>query len=103
VVVTLQPLATITGRVADADDDAVSGATIRTDPLPSGGFSLSLGQVATDQEGRFRVPNVPPGCDYQLVAETGVASKRRRVAFFKKASVRAGETTDVGKIRFEKD
>ena len=33
-VVTLEPLATITGRVVDADGNPVSGATIRPDLLP---------------------------------------------------------------------
>ena len=36
VTVTLEPLATITGRVVDADGNPVSGATIRTDPQPGG-------------------------------------------------------------------
>src|SRR5262249_14610391 len=39
VVVTLEPLATITGRVVDADGNPVSGATIRPALLPSGDFS----------------------------------------------------------------
>ena len=58
--VTLEPLATITGRVADADGNPVSGATVRPDLLPSGRFfSLNLPQVATDDKGRFVVPDVP--------------------------------------------
>ena len=40
VVVKLAPLATITGRVADADGNPVSGATIRPDVLPAGDFAL---------------------------------------------------------------
>ena len=52
--VALEPLATLAGRVVDADGNPVSGAAIRTDPLPGGDFSLSLGQVATDKEGTVR-------------------------------------------------
>ena len=96
-------MATIVGRVADADGNPVSGATIRTDPQPGGSFSLSLGQVATDKEGRFVVPDVPIGCKYSLVVESGLASKNRRVAFFENATVRPGESTDVGEIRFKRD
>ncbi len=75
VTVTLEPLATIVGRVADADGNPVSGATIRTDPLPGGGFSLSLGQVASANEGRFVVPNVPVGCEYTLVVESRIRAQ----------------------------
>jgi len=103
VTVTLEPLATIVGRVADVDGNPVSGATIRTDPLPGGDFSLSLGQVVSGTEGRFVVPDVPIGCKYSLVVESGFAAKHRRVAFSENATVRPGESTDVGEIRFKRD
>ena len=48
VVVELEPLATITGRVVDADGNPVPGATIRPDLIPGGDFSLEPRQVATD-------------------------------------------------------
>ncbi len=70
-VVTLEPAATIIGRVLDADGNPVSGATVRTDPQPSGDFRVSLPQVATDKDGRFTVPDVPTGCEYSLVVESG--------------------------------
>jgi Carboxypeptidase regulatory-like domain len=103
VVVTLEPAATITGRILDADGNPVSGATIRTDPEPGGDFSISLPQVASDMDGRFTVPDVPTGCEYSLAVESGATIKQRRVAFFQHAAVRPGETTDVGEIRFKKD
>ena len=103
VMVTLEPMATIVGHVADVDGNPVSGATIRTDPLPGGDFNLRLSRVASDREGRFVVPKVPDGCKYNLVVESGIAPKSRRVAFFRDASVRPGETSDVGDIRFKND
>jgi hypothetical protein len=103
VTVTLEPMATIVGRVADVDGNPVSGATIRTDPQPGGDFSLHLGQVVSDKEGRFVVPNVPIGCKYNLVVESGLASKNRRVAFSSDVTVRPGESTDFGEIRFKRD
>ena len=45
VVVTLEPLAAMTGRVVDADGNPVPGATVRPDVLPRGDFSLRLSQV----------------------------------------------------------
>ena len=103
VTVTLEPMAIIVGRIADEDGNPVSGATIRTDPLPGGDFSLSLGQVATDKEGRFVVPDVPIGCKYTLVVESGLAAKNRHVAFSKDQVVQPGKSTDVGEIRFTRD
>ncbi|HKI21484.1 MAG TPA: carboxypeptidase-like regulatory domain-containing protein, partial [Isosphaeraceae bacterium] len=100
VVVTLVPSATITGRIVDADGNPVSGATIRPGLKPGGDFSLSLPRVASGNDGRFTVPNVPTGCGYSLVADSGAEVSRRRYAF-KDANVRPGETTDVGEIRWK--
>jgi hypothetical protein len=101
VVVTLQPLAAIAGRVADADGNPVARANVRPDLLPSGDFSLHLSDLVTDEKGRFRVADVPTGCDYSLAVDSGGALKMRRFAFSSNAKVRPGETTDVGDIRFK--
>lgn len=98
VVVTLEPSATITGRIVDPDGNPVSGATIRPWLKPQASFSLSLPQIASGSDGRFTVPDVPTGCEYSLVAESRAGLSQRRVAF-KDAAVRAGETTDVGEMR----
>jgi hypothetical protein len=100
VVVTLEPSATITGRIVDPDGNPVSGATIRPGLKPGGDFSLSLPQIASGSDGRFTLPNVPIGCEYSLVAESGAGIARRRHAF-KDAAVRPGETTDVGDIKLK--
>jgi protocatechuate 3,4-dioxygenase beta subunit len=95
--VRLEPLATIAGRVVDLDGNPVAVARIRPDLLPSGDYSESLRGAVTDNEGRFRVENVPVGCEYSLLvlppATIGdwLASK--------KVSVKPGETIDVGDIR----
>jgi hypothetical protein len=102
VVVTLQPLAAITGRVADADGNPVAKAIVRPDLLPSGSFSLHLSEVVTDEKGQFRVPDVPTGCDYSLAVDSGGAIKTRRFAFSSNAKVQPGKTTDVGNINFKK-
>jgi hypothetical protein len=99
--VLLEPLAMIVGRVVDAESNPVAGAVIVTDPLPSGSYSLTLGQVAADKQGRFVVPNVPAGCDYRLTAERGFTGERVHFASRERVSVRTGETTDVGEVRFQ--
>ena len=60
------------------------------------------GWLTSDATGKFVRSDVPTGCKYSLVVESGMAVKDRRVAF-KDATVRAGETTDVGEIRFKND
>lgn len=100
IVVALEPTATIAGRIVDPDGDPVSGATIRPWLKPGGSYALSLPAVVSGTDGRFTVPNVPTGCDYSLVAESGESSRQRRFAF-KDAAVRPGETTDVGDIRLK--
>jgi beta-lactamase regulating signal transducer with metallopeptidase domain/protocatechuate 3,4-dioxygenase beta subunit len=100
VVVTLEPSATIAGRIVDPDGNPVSGATIRPGLKPGGDYSLGLPEVASGSDGRFTVPNVPTGCGYSLVAESGAMIGRRRFAV-KDAAVRPGETTDVGEIRWK--
>ncbi len=102
VVVTMDPTATIKGRVVDADGNPVPGSTVRVDVQPTEGFVHQLAQVVADRDGRFEAAQVPVGCEYGLVVESGTMIKERRVAFGK-ASVKPGETTDVGEIRFKND
>ena len=103
VVVKLAPLAAITGRVVDGDGNPVAGASVRPDVLPGGDYALSLGQVATDSDGRFRILGIPTGCDYPLAVETSAPLKERRFAFHNRAAVKPRETTDVGEIKFGRD
>jgi len=102
VVVTIASTATIKGRVVDADGNPVPATTVRVDVEPTEGFLHQLANVAANRDGRFEVLKVPVGCEYGLVAESGTMIKQRRVAFGK-ASVKPGETTDVGEIRFKND
>ncbi len=102
VVVTIGPTAAITGRVVDADGNPVPGATVRVDVEPTEGFVHQLANVVAGRDGRFDVLKVPVGCEYGLVAESGTMMKQRLVAF-STAKVKAGQTTDVGEIRFKND
>jgi len=103
VVVTLEPLATITGRVLDADRNPVSGATIRPDLLPGGDFSPRLDQVSAGPDGRFTVPDVPAGCEYGLAVESSDQLPNRRFAYSKDVKVKPGATTELSEIRFKND
>ena len=102
VMVTLEPPATIVGRVADADGNPVSGATVRAWLSPFGSNRPSLPEVATGKDGRFQAPDVPAGVDYLLVISSGGNLMGSRTVR-SQAKVRAGETTDVGEVRFKGD
>jgi beta-lactamase regulating signal transducer with metallopeptidase domain len=101
--VTLLPLATITGRVLDAEGEPVAGALVRPGLHPGGDFSPDLRQVSTDKEGRFVVPNVPTGCEYGLSVEDMAPIRNRHFAYHSKVSVEPGKTVDAGEIRFKSD
>jgi hypothetical protein len=70
--------------------------------LPAGDFALRLSQTATDSDGRFRVVDVPTGCDYGLRVETR-APRQFQFAYHDKTAVTPGETTDVGEITFKRE
>lgn len=102
VVVTLAPMAVIRGRTVDADGNPVPASQIRVDVAKSEGFVHQLATVTSDSEGRFEVTNVPSGSEYGLVAESGTMLKQRRVVFGK-ATVKPGETTDIGDLVFKRE
>jgi RNA polymerase sigma factor (sigma-70 family) len=103
VTVTLEPLARIRGTVVDANGKPVSGAIVRSDPWPhtSGGFNLSLGQIASGHAGEFVMPDVPAGCDYNLAFQQSSTVEAANQTIFREAKVRPGESTDMGVVRFE--
>ena len=86
----------------DADGNPVPGATMRVDVEPTEGFINTLTSVGSDRNGKFEVLNVPTGCEYGLVVESGTMIKEHRAAFGN-ARVKPGETTDAGDIRFKND
>jgi beta-lactamase regulating signal transducer with metallopeptidase domain len=103
-VVTLEPLATIAGRVEDSDGNPVSGAVVWATLLPPGSNNSRLNRVATGQNGRFQVQDVPTGCDYSLVVQTrGIPNIGRTTMHPTPVIVRPGQTTDVGTIQLKRN
>ena len=101
VVVSLAPVATIRGRVVDAEGNPVAAAKIRPDVLPHGDFGLSLANVVTGADGRFVIEDLPAGCDYGIAVETTEPIKGRRYAHHPRAAVKPAETTEIGDIKIE--
>jgi hypothetical protein len=99
VVVALEPLATIAGRVVDADGAASPGASIMTLLFPPEDYPLQLGEVSSDANGRFAVTNVPIGGEYGVYVRGAPSVKSNPYAKAEKVVVKPGETTDVGELR----
>ena len=67
--VTLEPCATVKGRLVDEDGEPIVGIGIRVDLKPGGDFSKHLERMTTDREGRFIHRSIVPGTQYSLYAE----------------------------------
>jgi hypothetical protein len=107
VVVMLEPLASIMGRVTAADGKPGTWVAVISHPLDwSPFFGLDRG-LSTDGDGKFVVPDVPVGCQYKIqanattAAEAGTGFTSISAEAPKPVSVRPGQTTDVGEIRFK--
>ncbi len=105
VVVTLEPSATITGRIVDRDDNPVSGASIHCYPKESTmDYRIQLPELSSGPDGRFTLANVPTGCGYSIVAEghSLATDVSERGFATRDLTVRPGETTDLGEISLQR-
>ncbi|MHB1558389.1 MAG: M56 family metallopeptidase [Isosphaeraceae bacterium] len=103
VVVKLEPAATITGRVVDADNQPVPGALVGTQPQPGGDFSPRLPEIVSGKDGRFSFTNIPVGCQYGLFARSGASYVDTKFAVRRDINVRPGEMTDIGDLKFDRN
>ncbi|WP_422928773.1 M56 family metallopeptidase [Singulisphaera sp. PoT] len=100
--ITLEPLASITGRILDIEGNPVALATITTNLIPSENFTASLEPVLTGPDGRFIVPEVPVGCRYSLWAESPEVAKHTAiVGLGREIEVKPGAVIDIGDLRFK--
>jgi hypothetical protein len=96
----LEPLTTITGRVVDPDGTPVAAADILPGLPPGGDFSLRLRGGETDADGRFRVENVPVGCEYTLLVLPPASAEDRLAS--ETVSVKPRETIDIGNVALKR-
>src|SRR5262249_43904873 len=97
VTVRMEPGATVTGRLVDADGKPRAGVDLevsfRTKERPRWrGYSPAT--IRTDREGRFRLAALLPGYQFRLQADKGVMEFGR--------TLRSGETMDLGDWSFKK-
>jgi RNA polymerase sigma factor (sigma-70 family) len=100
VVVKLQPLATITGRLLDLDGEPLAGHYL-SGYFEDGQLNLKRGWAGffgatTDKDGRFRATVIP---GVQVGAYFSVSPSRLGSKVFQKLTLKPGQTHDVGAVR----
>jgi beta-lactamase regulating signal transducer with metallopeptidase domain len=98
--VKLEPCATLTGRVVDAEGTGVAGVLIHAH---AEGLSPGLlNTVRTGADGRFSHPYLTGGCKYEIVLakpRSGGAFSNRQLPGIQ---LEAGKTKDLGEIKLSK-
>lgn len=98
--VTLEPCATIHGRVVNENRQPVSGGRIGIGVLPPETHGSELKSVATDREGRFAHAGVLPGTNYVVYFES---ARIESTVLAEEVSVEPGEIIDLGTIDVTSD
>jgi len=96
--VKLEPCATLTGRVVDADGAAMEGVVVNADAQ---GLQPNLiNAVQTGADGRFTHPYLTGGCQYEVEFFKPMKGIFRQL---KGIRVEAGQTKDLGEIKPKRD
>jgi hypothetical protein len=98
VTVRLQPGASVTGRLVDANGKPWAGVELEVSFLPKGWGSwhdYSPERIRTDRHGRFRIELLIPGYKFRLSDGTGVLPIG--------AGLRAGGTKDLGDVQMKEE
>ncbi len=121
-VVRLEPLGTLAGRIVDAEGKPLEAIGVTTYPytkeefdnLPhetvafQGGFGITLGlwhaftthEMTTGADGMFRFEGLLPGLTYQVYASRGDLKKANTLLLSKgNVKVEAGKTNDLGDLK----
>jgi beta-lactamase regulating signal transducer with metallopeptidase domain len=93
----LEPWAALTGRVIDADGDAMQGVRVSSGKSSQEWGVLPLHyDFAVDSEGRFKIEGLAPGAPYALAANRAV---RGLGTLVENVQLTAGETKDLGDLK----
>lgn len=99
--VTLEPCATVKGRVVDADGVPVKGLLILASAHGDFGSLRAPGTpVVCDAGGRFLCANLAPGCDYYSLQALGGGFAGDTVV--EKLVIAAGKTIDLGDVKVKR-
>jgi RNA polymerase sigma factor (sigma-70 family) len=102
IAVTLQPAASVTGKVVDDNGRPLGhGAIMLTFRREKGGpLETHWRDVRTDAEGKFRIDGLLPGMIYSATVQPPNSAYRRSI--FEALTLKAGESKDVGTVKSKK-
>ncbi len=97
--VTLEPCATLVGRLVDEEGVPFQGIEVQASPAPGTYPYFFIPIVISHTDGTFECRGVFPGCDHALVVH-GAESK---VQFpLRKIAVEPGKTIDLGNVKLKR-
>jgi RNA polymerase sigma factor (sigma-70 family) len=97
VTVRMQPGATVTGRLLDADGQARAGVELELSFRPKGSLHLHRyfpERIKTDREGRFRIAALLPGYEFSLYDDKGYLHFG--------GALRSGQTEHLGDVQMKR-
>jgi hypothetical protein len=97
--VTLEPSATVTGRIVDEDGAPVTAVGLIAFPIPGGDFWPTLPPSAVRADGRFEYRGLLAGADCRIVASP---PDHYPQAIVDKVAVKPGKTIDLGEIKLRR-
>jgi hypothetical protein len=98
VTVTLEPCATIKGRLLGEDGVPLKHVRLRARAHLGDGSSFPLPQGQTDADGRFVLHGLPPGCEY-TIRTIGRGAEPGSASVMEKTVIAPGRTIDLGEIK----
>jgi beta-lactamase regulating signal transducer with metallopeptidase domain len=102
--VTLEPCATVKGRLLDADGVPIKNAHLSATARGGDGYSIiEPGKPSLDADGKFQLTDLPAGCDFYSIHVTRIGNDVRFDTIAEKVVVVAGKTIDLGEIRLKRE
>jgi beta-lactamase regulating signal transducer with metallopeptidase domain len=97
--VTLEPCATLVGRLVDDEGIPFQGVEVQASPAPGTYPYFFIPIVVSHADGTFECRGLFPGCDYGLV----VHGSDVKIQFpLKKIAVEPGKTVDLGNVKLKR-
>jgi hypothetical protein len=97
--VTLEPCATLVGRLVDDEGVPFKGVELQASPAPGSYPWFFIPLVVCRSDGKFECDGLMPGCDYGLV----VHGNEVKVQFpFRKIAIEPGKTIALGDIKLKR-
>ena len=97
--VTLEPCATLVGKLVDEEGVPFEGVEVQASPAPGTYPYFFIPIAVSHADGRFECRGLFPGCDYGLV----VHGSETKIQFpLKKITVESGKTVDLGNVKLKR-